>query len=197
MTDAEPTTADELRLEDFIATLDDIVAQHTDERTTTAAVAEALGEALRAGFPLDPRLTVPREDRYVMYPVHVDPAGRYSIASAVWNVGQATPVHGHETWGVVGIYSGAEHEVGYVKPQAPGVPLEPEGEHTWQPGEVTVCCTTDHDVHEVSCEGDVPCVGIHVYGADIGTLSRRSYEAATGEVSWFVSTWGAPEPARP
>ena len=40
----------------------------------------------------------------------------FSIASAVWNVGQGTPVHGHETWGVVGIYCGVEVETRYEKP---------------------------------------------------------------------------------
>ena len=45
------------------------------------------------------------------------------------------------------------------------------------------------DVHQVRCGGDTPVVGIHVYGADIGTLPRRSYDPHTGAVSWFVSTW--------
>ena len=31
---------------------------------------------------------------------------------------------------------------------------------------------TDDDVHQVFCEGNQPCVGIHVYGADIGQVQR-------------------------
>lgn len=42
---------------------------------------------------------------------------------------QGTPVHGHETWGAVGIYSGIEHEVRYRKPdsdyQSPGGSASP------------------------------------------------------------------------
>jgi hypothetical protein len=41
---------------------------------------------------------------------------------------------------------------------------------------VTVCCTTDDDVHRVACGSDEPCIGIHVYGANIGALSRRRYD---------------------
>ena len=79
------------------------------------AVADRLRAALAAGIDLPASVTRPSQERYVMY---VDPAGRFSIASAVWNVGQGTPVHGHETWGVVGIHSGVEHEVVFAKPTA-------------------------------------------------------------------------------
>jgi predicted metal-dependent enzyme (double-stranded beta helix superfamily) len=105
-------------------------------------------------------------------------------------VGQKTPVHSHETWGVVGIYSGIEGESRYVKPLVDGEPLVlAESGLEWGPGQVSVCCVRDDDVHMVACVGDAPCVGIHVYGTDIGTLSRRAYDPATGEVRWFISQW--------
>ena len=66
------------------------------------------------------------------------------------------------------------------------------GTDEWSAGQVTVCCTTDDDVHQVRCGGEQPVVGIHVYGADIGTLPRRSYDPATGAVHWFTSSWGQP-----
>jgi 3-mercaptopropionate dioxygenase len=103
-------------------------------------------------------------------------------------------VHGHETWGVAGIYSGAERELRYVKPTAAesGRPLTPAGEYVWERGQVTVCCTTDNDVHAVAAVGNAPTVGIHVYGDNIGTINRRSYDPATGAVRWFVSGWNSP-----
>ena len=55
------------------------------------------------------------------------------------------------------------------------------------PGEVTVCCTSDRDLHQVGCGSDVPCIGIHVYGGDIWQIRRRSFDRATGAVSWFTS----------
>ncbi|MGW6457909.1 hypothetical protein ACWF94_18705 [Streptomyces sp. NPDC055078] len=160
-----------------------------DEHELTAHVAHRL-RSLLASRPALPRaVTRPGPTRYVMYPLHIAADGSFSIAAAVWDVGQRTPVHGHETWGVVGIYAGVEAEVRYEKPAVPGRPLVPAGAHEWTEGEVTVCCTTDDDVHEVRCGGDTPCVGIHVYGADIGQLPRRAYDPDTGEVDWFVSRW--------
>jgi predicted metal-dependent enzyme (double-stranded beta helix superfamily) len=57
----------------------------------------------------------------------------------------------------------------------------------WERGQVTVCCTTDDDVHAVAAVGKEPTVGIHVYGGNIGTINRPSYDPATGAVQWFVS----------
>jgi predicted metal-dependent enzyme (double-stranded beta helix superfamily) len=66
------------------------------------------------------------------------------------------------------------------------------GEQKFTKGQVTVCCTTDDDVHAVTAVGDEPAIGIHVYGGNIGTLRRRSYDPATGSVRWFASGWDTP-----
>ncbi|MCR1784940.1 hypothetical protein KVF89_20535 [Nocardioides carbamazepini] len=187
-----PVDTDVPELADFARRVARLIAQDLDERTLTAAVRDDLAVTLAAGFALPSEKTVPDPERYVMYPLHVASDGSFSIASAVWNVGQGTPVHGHETWGVVGIHSGTEVETRFAKPSAPGVPLVEEGTDEWTAGQVTVCCTTDDDVHQVRCGGDEPVVGIHVYGADIGTLPRRSYDPDTGAVHWFTSTWAHP-----
>ncbi|WP_240190717.1 cysteine dioxygenase family protein [Aeromicrobium sp. YIM 150415] len=160
-----------------------------DEQRLTQEIARDLTQVLDAGFDLPEELRRPQEERYIMYPLYVSEDDDLSIASAVWNVAQGTPVHGHETWGVVGIYSGQETERQYEKPRREGVPLSALDQAVWSPGQVTVCCTIDDDVHQVWNDGDVPCVGIHVYGRDIGRLERRSYDPETGDQSWFVSTW--------
>lgn len=178
-------------IETFADTVARLVAEGLDERTLTSRIRDELEAALAAGLELPEAVTRPDPVRYVMYPLHVADDGSFSIASAVWDVGQGTPVHGHETWGVVGIHSGVEVETRYEKPAAPDVPLVPEGTDEWGAGQVTVCCTTDDDVHQVRCGGDRPVVGIHVYGADIGTLPRRGYDPDTGAVHWFTSRWAS------
>ena len=184
-----PVTSGVPEVAAFARTVQELVGRGLDEHALTAAVQAELSAVLAAGFELPDDKTRPDPERYVMYPLHVAPDGSFSIASAVWNVGQGTPVHGHETWGVVGIYRGVEVETRYQKPAVPDVPLIEDGTDEWSAGQVTVCCTTDDDVHQVRCGGDQPVVGIHVYGADIGTLPRRSYDPETGAVHWFVSTW--------
>jgi 3-mercaptopropionate dioxygenase len=181
-------------LQTFIDDVDRVVATTDDEHEITKRVGELLSALLDSDYRLPPEVTRPATGRHVNYPLHIAPDSGWSLAAVVWNVGQRTPVHGHDTWGVVGIYSGAEREIRYVKPTAAESekPLTPAGEHVWERGQVTVCCTTDDDVHAVAAVGDIPTVGIHVYGADIGTIERSMYDPATGEVRRFVSGWDTP-----
>ncbi len=181
-------------LDTFITDVASLVTSIDDEHELTDAVAQRLSALLAGGYRLPPELTRPSNDRHVNYPLHIAPDDSWSLACVVWKMGQQTPVHSHETWGVAGIYSGVEREIRYLKPAATesGTPLTPMGEQEWRRGQVTVCCTTDDDVHAVTAVGDEPTVGIHVYGGNIGTLNRRSYDPATGSVRWFASGWDNP-----
>jgi predicted metal-dependent enzyme (double-stranded beta helix superfamily) len=190
----EPEAAD---MESFVRDVTSLVGAIDDQYELTRRVAARLSALLASGCRLPPEVTRPSDERHVTYPLHIAPDGSWSLASVVWNVGQRTPVHGHETWGVVGIYAGAEREIRYLKPAASGPcrALTPAGEQVWERGQVTVCCTTDDDVHAVAAVGDEPTVGIHVYGGDIGVIRRRLYDPATGAVRWFVSGWDSPSGA--
>lgn len=162
----------------------------TDELTTTAAVAAAVRSALDNGIVIPAPFTEPHPERYAMYPLFVEPDGSFSIAVAVWGVGQRTPIHDHLTWGVVGVVSGAEHELRFAQP-AGAAPVA-TGEAVHGPGAVTVCCTHDHDVHQVAAQGDSACVALHVYGADIGQVVRHAFDPETGAAHPFTSTWTQP-----
>jgi 3-mercaptopropionate dioxygenase len=181
-------------LRTFIDDVERVVDSTDDQYEITKRVAERLSALLASDYRLPPELTRPSTEHHVNYPLYIAPDDRWSLAAVVWNVGQRTPVHGHETWGVVGIYAGAEREFRYAKPTAAdaGSPLTPAGEQVFERGQVTVCCTTDDDVHAVAAVGDVPTVGIHVYGANIGTIERQLYDPATGDVQMFVSGWDTP-----
>jgi predicted metal-dependent enzyme (double-stranded beta helix superfamily) len=180
-------------LRTFIDDVELVLGTTDDEYGITKRVAERLSALLASDYRLPSDVLRPSNEHHVNYPLHIAPDNSWSLASVVWNPGQRTSVHGHETWGVVGIYAGAEREFRYAKPTAAeaGRPLTPAGEHVWERGQVTVCCTTDDDVHAVAAVGNVPTVGIHVYGANIGTLERRLYDPVTGAVRWFVSGWNA------
>jgi 3-mercaptopropionate dioxygenase len=181
-------------LQTFIDDVERVLGTTDDQYEITKQVAQRLSALLASDYRLPPELTQPSADHHVNYPLYIAPDDSWSLAAVVWNVGQRTPVHGHDTWGVVGIYSGAEREFRYIKPTAAesSSPLTPAGEHVWERGQVTVCCTTDDDVHSVAAVGDIPTVGIHVYGANIGTIERQLYDPATGAVQKFVSGWNTP-----
>lgn len=189
-----------LPMKRFIVEVRTIVREGGSEQIVTDKVASRLRTLLQERDILDPRYTRPRRgaDHPVLYPVWVELDGSFSIASGVWNVGQATPVHDHGTWGVIATYQGVEHEVSF-KPMVIGgdVRLQETGARDVAERQLIVCCTSDQDIHRVSCGSDVPCVGIHVYGSDIGRIQRHQYDPETGDVRSFVSGWTVVEEEDP
>jgi predicted metal-dependent enzyme (double-stranded beta helix superfamily) len=185
---AEPGVTPEMRR--FVGEVARIVGEGGGERIVTQRVAAGLSALLRERNVLDERHTRPKLDQYALYPVWIAPRGEFSIAAAVWGVGQVTPIHDHGTWGVIGIYRGVEHETRYGLVQASGAgPLQRLSERDIREGEVIVCCTSDQDIHQVSCGSKIPCVGIHVYGADIGRTERHVYDSRTGARRTFIAGW--------
>ena len=93
--------------------LDALVAANTDARAIAARAGMLLRPALADESLLESRHCEPAEDRYRQHLVHVHPAGRYSIVALVWKPGQATPIHDHRCWCVVGVWRGLERETTY------------------------------------------------------------------------------------
>jgi len=44
----------------------------------------------------------PDPTRYQQFLLHADSTERFSVVSFVWGPGQATPVHDHTVWGLIG-----------------------------------------------------------------------------------------------
>ncbi|WP_213954417.1 cysteine dioxygenase [Variovorax sp. dw_954] len=112
--------------------------------------------------------------RYQQYLLHADSTERFSVVSFVWGPGQATPVHDHTVWGLIGMLRGAEFSQGY---SAHGGLLYPHAEEVrLDPGEVEAVSPTIGDVHRVrNAFDDRVSISIHVYGANIGAVRRHTY----------------------
>jgi predicted metal-dependent enzyme (double-stranded beta helix superfamily) len=119
----------------------------------------------------------PHPLHYQQYLLYRDPLGRFSIVSFVWGPGQRSPIHDHQVWGLVGTLEGAELSQAYGAPQNPADPPVVQGaERRMLPGDVEVMSPSLGDIHRVCNASDSEvAVSIHVYGADIGTVSRWLY----------------------
>ena len=117
----------------------------------------------------------PDPARYQQYLLHLDPRARFSVVSFVWGPGQATPVHDHTVWGLIGMLRGAEIAQAYA-PRADGR-WRPEGEPVrLAPGDVEAVSPAIGDVHRVrNAFDDRTSISIHVYGADIGAVDRSVF----------------------
>ena len=109
--------------------------------------------------------------------------------SFVWGPGQQTPIHDHCCWGVVAQLKGREVSTNY-RYGAAGA-LEVSGVDTLDVGQVIAFSPEQGDIHQVVNSGDEVAISIHTYGANIGTIERHVYDAATGAARPFVSGYSA------
>ena len=181
----EPVSANIAPLRAFVVAFGRLLDTHPDE-----------GCIVRDGGALLRRL-VSRDDwlpdafaqadpvHYRQYLLHADSTERFSVVCFVWGPGQATPVHDHTVWGLVGMLRGAECSQGYA--MRDGV-LQARGEPVrLDPGDVQALSPTLGDVHRVrNAYDDRVSISIHVYGANIGAIARHTYPPGGGRQP-FVS----------
>lgn len=173
------------RLSDFVADLSALLDQTSDEAVILREGGALLAQLVAQDDWLPEPQTRPDPTRYQQYLLHRDPAGRFSVVSFVWGPGQATPVHDHTVWGLVGVLRGAELSQAYERRD--GVLTAIDEVHRLEPGQVEAVSPTVGDIHRVTnAFDDCVSISIHVYGADIGTVKRSTYDAE-GKPKTFIS----------
>ena len=180
---AAPNTA---RLRSFVQQLAALVESAPPEPELLARGGALLGALVAHDDWLPAACAQPSPERYQQFLLHADALGRFSVVSFVWGPGQATPIHNHTVWGLIGMLRGAEDSQAYARTADGG--WAPQGvPHRLQPGQVEAVSPTIGDVHRVNnaWEGRTS-ISIHVYGANIGAV-RRSVYLEDGTVKPFIS----------
>jgi len=177
---------DTSRLRGFVIALADLLAATRDEQAILDAGSALLARLIGRDDWLPAAFARPHPHRYQQYLLHCDSRERFSVVSFVWGPGQATPIHDHTVWGLVGVLRGAE-KVERFRRNERGA-LVADGEPMLlRAGEVDAVSPRIGDIHRVSNGlADTPSISIHVYGANIGGVERSTY-AVDGRPSSFVS----------
>lgn len=172
-------------LRHFVAAMTGLVGRTRDERELLAEGRRHLAELLATDTWLDDAFAAARVDRYAQYLLHCDPQERFCVVSFVWGAGQATPVHDHTVWGLVGVLRGRERCDEFELRD--GVPHDTGRSHLMQVGNIEAVSPTIGDWHRVSSAVEQgAAISIHVYGANIGAVRRHRLDPA-GRCIDFVS----------
>ena len=173
-------------LRDFVVATTAVLREAPAEAEALDRVGRLLGRLVARDGWLPEELATPHPQHYRQYLLHADPQGLFSVVSFVWGPGQATPVHDHTVWGLIGLLRGQEVSQPYARDEQGK--LVPQGEPiVLGPGQVEAVSPRIGDIHRVAnAFDDRVSISIHVYGANIGTVHRHVY-AADGAVKPFVS----------
>lgn len=165
------------RLREFICELGALLETTHEEEAILDRGGALLGRLVRNDDWLPDEFATPDEQAYRQYLLHCDSRERFSIVSIVWAPGQATPVHNHTVWGLIGMLRGAETCQNYVIRE--GVIERSGSPQLLAPGDVGRLSPALGDTHRVAnAFEDRTSVSIHVYGANIGATVRCSYDEA-------------------
>jgi predicted metal-dependent enzyme (double-stranded beta helix superfamily) len=157
---------------------------------------DSLGSAMQALVAKDdwlpPSMAKPHPSFYQQYCLYADAQDRFSVVSFVWGPGQATPIHNHTVWGVIGMLRGAEvcqaYEIDGDQPPRPVGSVE-----RLEPGQIGFVAPSIGDVHRVSnAFDDRVSISIHAYGGNIGQINRHVFGEQGGPAKPFVSGYSDP-----
>lgn len=178
-------------LRDFIVAMTKLVEKENDETQLITESKKYLQSLISTDTWLPEFCTVPHPDYYQQYLLHTDPLERFSVVSFVWGPGQKTPIHDHTVWGLIGMLRGAEKGQRYAQ-DAEGKLVAIGKEALLKQGDIEVVSPTLGDIHIVqNAFDDQTSISIHVYGANIGAVTRHVYEEGTNKVKKFVSGYSS------
>ena len=180
------------RLSAFVADIGRLLARESREAAILMEAGPLLGRLVAEDDWLPDAYAAPDPARYQQYLLHRDPENRFSLVSFVWGPGQATPVHNHTVWGLIGMLRGAELSQGYAL--GPAGPQPTGTVRRLTPGEVEAVSPSLGDIHRVAnAFDDRVSISIHLYGADIGQVERSVFDEE-GNAKRFVSGYAPVEP---
>ena len=174
------------RLLHFITHLDDLLRRTDNEALILERAQVLLSQLLAQDDWLPDEFAQPNPDRYQQYLLFADQNDRFSVVSFVWGPGQATPIHNHTVWGLVGVLRGEELTQPFAQnEQGQWVPSGPQ--QRIEAGHIAPVSPTLGDVHRVwNALSDQPSISIHVYGGNIGKIHRHVF-LEDGTAKEFIS----------
>jgi predicted metal-dependent enzyme (double-stranded beta helix superfamily) len=173
------------RLRDFIADFTRLIDRAGNDEETILAEGR---DAVVADDWLPKSYAQPHPRYYQQYLLHCDPLERFSVVSFVWGPGQATPVHDHAVWGIIGVLRGAELSRRFTRSESGSGALVEHGEELLERGAVKAVSPTIGDIHAIAnADPNGVSISIHVYGGNIGATHRSVFDPATGAAKEFIS----------
>lgn len=178
----------------FVSEVENILDRHPSMPVKVKEVSSLVQRLVADGSWLEEQWRQPREDSYARYLLHRDRLNRFVVLSLVWLPGQATPIHNHGCWGVMGILENALEEVDYERLDDGSIPDRAElreiNGRLVSNGSTSYVLPPYQEIHRIGNPTQKPTLSIHVYGRDIDEV--RVFDLVTKKVSTMrIKYYGA------
>ncbi len=175
------------RLRDFVCAIAHGLETSLDEADMLEYGRASMARLLAKDDWLPDECAQPHPIHYQQHLLYADPLDRFSLVSFVWGPGQKTPIHNHTVWGIIGMLRGAE--IAQPFERSKNGAMNPVGAPAMlTPGDIECVSPRIGDIHRVSnAHDDQVSISIHLYGGNIGKISRSVFDQQTGLEKTFVS----------
>jgi predicted metal-dependent enzyme (double-stranded beta helix superfamily) len=195
MSTAAPRSPVDYRLQDYVRD----IGQVLQRRPALPVIVREVGQFTRLLCAddrwLEERYRAAAADNYCRHLLHRDPQNRFIVLSLVWMPGQATPVHDHSCWGVMGVLQNSLEEVAFERLDDGSRPefaeLQEARSADVGPGSVSFLLPPYQEIHRIGNLTGKPTISIHVYGRDLDEV--KVFDQVTGKVSPMRIKYYSPE----
>lgn len=177
----DSTQIDNYTVEAFAQEVQHIIASTVDRRSAVERIKPLLALLMQRQDLLAERYKVMGLEGRISYHYYRSQDGTLSIGGPVFQPGHPSVVHNHNTWGLIGIYSGKQLTSRYRRVDDGSVPgratLVQTDEEVLGPGSIYFLLPPD-DIHRIEAI-DGPSLSIHVLGVDLRQQYRHFFDVET------------------
>ncbi len=162
-----------------------ILDRHPSVPQTIKEVSTLVGRLVHDPGWLPASYRTPIDDSYARYLLHRDRTNRFVVLSLVWLPGQATPIHDHSAWGVMGLMENELEEVGYERlddgSRENYAELRETRGRMVGVGTVSYVLPPYEEIHRIGNPTTQRSLSLHVYGRDLDEVNV--FDTVTNKVS--------------
>jgi len=161
-----------------------ILQQESDPAVFTSAI-KPLSQRLAASPVLQDEAyrQCDEEQGFGAHLLHEEENHELAIFMFSWLPDRGTPPHNHETWAVVTVVEGEEHETHYKRcddgSEVGRADLEKTGDAIMRAGDVSI--SKPKDIHQVWNKSETLSISLHTYGKHINYTGRSAFDVAAGK----------------
>lgn len=182
-------------LTDYVRDVDQVLSRRPAMPVITREVSLLTKRLVSDDRWLGERFRVASPDNYCRHLLHRDPRNRFIVLSLVWMPGQATPIHDHSCWGVMGLLENSLEEIVYNRlddgSRTDRAELEQARGAEVGRGSVAYLLPPYEEIHRIGNVGQRPTISIHIYGRDLDEVNV--FDPVTGRVTPMRIKYYSPE----
>jgi predicted metal-dependent enzyme (double-stranded beta helix superfamily) len=161
----QPPTASSQRAGNLGALAVEISLACAEADNTSARIRAALERAVADPDLLTAEQREPKAGCYARHVIYSDPFGRFTILAIVWDAGQFSPAHAHDTWCAYAVHDGTLTETCYSHDPSSSK-AKPVCTKVRNPGYSCFAGAGLDQIHRLGNAGTRPAISIHVYGVE-------------------------------